>query len=95
MLKKHIPNFITCLNLLSGCIGIAIAFNGNSELAAMFIGLAALFDLLDGMAARLMHIKSNIGEELDSLADVISFGLLPGVIIFQMMKISKLEWEKY
>jgi CDP-diacylglycerol---serine O-phosphatidyltransferase len=88
MIKKHIPNFITCLNLLCGCIGISAAFNGNLEAAAALIGLAAVFDFLDGMAARLLHVNSEIGKELDSLADVISFGLLPGVIIYQFMKTS-------
>jgi CDP-diacylglycerol---serine O-phosphatidyltransferase len=88
MIKKHIPNFITCLNLLCGCMGITAAFSGNNELAAIFIGFAALFDFLDGMAARLLHVKSDIGKDLDSLADVISFGLLPATIVFQLMKAS-------
>jgi CDP-diacylglycerol--serine O-phosphatidyltransferase len=88
-IKKHIPNFITCLNLLSGCAGIYSAFNGNLETAAYLIGLAALFDFLDGTAARLLHVKSEIGRELDSLSDVISFGMLPGAILFQLMQNSR------
>ena len=87
-IKKHIPNFITSLNLLSGCLGISIAFGGNLRIAAYFMALAALFDFLDGMSARLLHVKSEIGKQLDSLADVISFGLLPGVIVFELMKAS-------
>lgn len=84
-MKKHIPNFITVLNLLSGCIAITAAFQGNLIVASWLIGLAAIFDFLDGMAARLLNVKSAIGKELDSLADMVSFGLLPGVIVFQLL----------
>jgi CDP-diacylglycerol--serine O-phosphatidyltransferase len=84
-LKKHIPNFITTLNLFSGCIGILLALNNRLDYAAYFIALAAFFDFLDGMAARLLHVKSEIGKELDSLADVVSFGVLPGIIVYQLM----------
>jgi len=84
-LKKHIPNFITTLNLFSGCIGIIVALQYRVDYAAYFIALAALFDFMDGMAARLLHVKSEIGKELDSLADVVSFGVLPGIIIYQLM----------
>jgi CDP-diacylglycerol--serine O-phosphatidyltransferase len=87
-ITKHIPNFITSLNLFSGCIGITAAFNGHLEAASCFIALSAVFDFMDGMAARLLHVKSEIGKQLDSLADVISFGLLPGVILFELMKMS-------
>ena len=84
-MKKHIPNFITTLNLFSGCIGIIIALQYRIDYAAYFILIAALFDFMDGMAARLLHVKSEIGKELDSLADVVSFGVLPGIIIYQLM----------
>lgn len=84
-MKKHIPNFITTLNLFSGCIGIVLALNNRLDYAAYFIALAAFFDFLDGMAARLLHVKSEIGKELDSLADVVSFGVLPGIIVYQLM----------
>lgn len=87
-MKKHIPNFITLLNLLSGCIAIAAAFEGNLILASWLVGLAAIFDFLDGMAARLLHVKSAIGKELDSLADMVSFGLLPGVMVFQLLNLN-------
>jgi len=82
---RHLPNFITLLNLLTGTIGITLAYNGFIHIAAIMIGAAAIFDFLDGFVARLLHVKSEIGKQLDSLADVVSFGLLPGVIIFQMM----------
>lgn len=84
-MKKHIPNFITTLNLFSGCIGIIIALKYRIDYAAYFILLSAFFDFLDGMAARILHVKSVIGKELDSLADVVSFGVLPGIIIYQLM----------
>jgi len=86
MIKKHIPNIITCLNLFSGCIALAVAFNDDLATAAIFIGVAAVFDFLDGMSARLLKVKSNIGKELDSLADVVSFGVVPGVIVFILLQ---------
>jgi CDP-diacylglycerol---serine O-phosphatidyltransferase len=84
-LKKHIPNFITTLNLFSGCTGIILTLLYQPDYGAYFIALSALFDFLDGMAARLLHVKSEIGKELDSLADVVSFGVLPGIMLFVMM----------
>ncbi len=84
-MKKHIPNFITCLNLLSGCIAIVFAFKGALQTSALFILLSALFDFMDGMMARLLKAYSPLGKELDSLADVISFGLVPGVIVYQIL----------
>ncbi len=84
-MKKHIPNFITTLNLFSGCIGIILAAQTHLDYAAYFIAIAAMFDFMDGMAARLLHVKSEIGKELDSLADVVSFGVLPGIIVYQLM----------
>lgn len=84
-MKKHIPNFITTLNLFSGCIGIILAVQNHLDYAAYFIAIAAMFDFMDGMAARLLHVKSEIGKELDSLADVVSFGVLPGIIVYQLM----------
>lgn len=88
MLKKHIPNAITCANLFSGCIGVVAAFNGKLELAAYFVLLSGLFDFFDGMVARLLNVKSEIGKQLDSLADMVSFGFLPGVVMFQLLKTS-------
>lgn len=89
MIRKNIPNFVTILNLLSGCISIVFAFNGNLALASWLIGLAAIFDFLDGFLARLLNARSPIGLQLDSLSDVISFGVAPGVIIFQLMQNSE------
>lgn len=88
MIKKQIPNLLTCGNLFSGCIGIVYAFNGDLKTVAFFVIISGIFDFFDGFAARLLHVKSDIGKELDSLADVISFGFLPGVIMFQLLKLN-------
>lgn len=88
-----IPNTITCLNLLSGCMAIMCAFHYNemmsglsgADWACIFIGLAALFDFCDGASARLLHAYSAIGKELDSLADLVSFGVAPAMLIFNLM----------
>lgn len=85
-MKKHIPNALTCANLFSGCIGVVFAFNNHLETAAYFVLLSGIFDFFDGFAARLLHVKSAIGKELDSLADMVSFGFLPGVVMFQLLK---------
>jgi len=82
MIKKHIPNFITCLNLLCGCLGLVAAFNKEIETAVMFIWAAAIFDFFDGFAARLLKVSSPIGKELDSLADMVTFGVLPAFIMY-------------
>ena len=85
-MKKHIPNTITCLNLISGCIATYWAFQGNYELALLFIVIGAVFDFFDGMSARLLHVSSPIGKELDSLADDITFGFAPSAIVFSFLK---------
>ena len=86
LITKQIPNAITCLNLFSGCIVCVMAFQGAYFYAALFIYTASVFDFLDGMAARLLKAYSDIGKELDSLADLISFGLAPGIILFSWLK---------
>ncbi len=87
-IKKHIPNTITSLNLLSGCLSVLLAFEGYILYAVYMIFLAAIFDFMDGMSARLLKAYSIVGKELDSLADVVSFGVAPSVIMFHIMKIS-------
>jgi len=87
-IKKYIPNTITSLNLLSGCISITFAFEGYLLFAVYMIFIAAVFDFFDGMSARLLKAYSAVGKELDSLADVVSFGIAPSIIVFHMMKIS-------
>ena len=86
MLKKHIPNTITCLNLISGCIATYFAFHSNYGMALLFIVIGAVFDFFDGMVARLLHVSSPIGKELDSLADDITFGFAPSAIVFGFLK---------
>lgn len=88
---KHLPNTITCLNLFSGCCGVWLAFNGNYTGATVAILLAAFFDFMDGMVARLVKAYSEIGKELDSLADVVSFGLVPGAMIFSMLSVDGVQ----
>lgn len=88
---KHLPNAITCLNLFSGCIGVWLAFNGNYVGAAVAIILSGIFDFLDGMVARMVNAYSNIGKELDSLADVVSFGLVPGAMVFSLLSTVQLH----
>ena len=84
-MKKHIPNTITCLNLISGCIATYYAFQGCYEMALLFIVIGAVFDFFDGMSARLLHVSSPIGKELDSLADDITFGFAPSAIVFSYL----------
>ena len=84
-MKKHIPNTITCCNLISGCIATYYAFQGDYRLALLFIVIGAVFDFFDGMTARLLHVSSPIGKELDSLADDITFGFAPSAIVFSYL----------
>jgi CDP-diacylglycerol--serine O-phosphatidyltransferase len=87
-MKKHIPNFITSLNLVSGFIAIILAAQGNIVAASWFIAAAMIFDFFDGFSARLLNAYSDIGKELDSLADVVSFGVAPAVIIYYFLESS-------
>lgn len=81
-MKKHIPNTITCCNLVSGCIATFFAFSGDLTWALTWIIIGAVFDFFDGMSARLLHVSSPIGKELDSLADDITFGVAPATMVF-------------
>lgn len=83
---KHLPNFITLCNLFCGCIGIVVVLEGYVTYAAYLIWLAALLDFLDGFIARLLHAYSPIGKELDSLADMVTFGVLPSIIMFVLLQ---------
>lgn len=95
-MKKHIPNFITCLNLFSGCIAVLLAFKGNYEGAFIAIMLSAVFDFFDGFASRLLKAYSPMGKELDSLADMISFGMAPGAVVFSLLSETTIcEWLPY
>ena len=89
-MKKHIPNSLTCGNLISGCIATFFAFSGRYELAFLFIVIGAVFDFFDGMSARLLGVSSPIGKELDSLADDVTFGVAPSAMVFNLL--STLEY---
>ena len=95
-IRKHIPNIITILNLFSGSIGVYYAFQDNYLISLIAVLIAGLFDFLDGMAARTLKAYSPMGKELDSLADMVSFGLLPGAIAFSLLAQSIFpDWIKY
>lgn len=84
-IKNHIPNTITSFNLLSGCFAVTLAFSGDFKPALLCIIAAAIFDFFDGFAARLLKAYSPMGKELDSLADMVSFGLAPACIVFNKL----------
>lgn len=83
---KYIPNTITLGNLFVGCLAIVAAFEGDLLLSGYLILLAAVLDYLDGFSARLLKAYSPLGKELDSLSDVVSFGVAPSVIMFKLLK---------
>lgn len=85
-ITRHIPNVLTCLNLFSGCIAGVMAFESRYELALLFIIISAVFDFFDGLAARALGAHSTIGKDLDSLADDVSFGVAPSLIVFSLFK---------
>ena len=84
MIKKHIPNSLTCCNLICGCMATGAAFYGNYLWAIIMIVVGAVFDFFDGMMARLLGVSSPIGKELDSLADVVTFGVAPSAMLFYL-----------
>lgn len=94
-IKKYIPNTITCLNLLSGTMAVMTAYEANYGLTVLFVLLAATFDFFDGFSARMLGVSSAIGKELDSLADLISFGFAPSMAAFSLLKGSEWEWAAY
>ena len=85
-ITRSIPNTLPCLNLFSGCIACVMAFEANYNLALVFIILSAVFDFFDGMMARLLNAHSPIGKDLDSLADDVSFGVAPSLVVFSLFK---------
>jgi len=85
---KHVPNFLTCCNLVCGCLGIIFLFEGSAIPTAYFVLAACVFDFFDGFAARLFKANSPIGKELDSLADMVSFGALPALLMYKTLALS-------
>ena len=88
MIKKNIPNAITCGNLLCGCLALVQAFKGELVWAAYLVGIALVLDFFDGFTARMLRVASPIGKDLDSLADMVTFGVVPGVVMFKMIGFS-------
>lgn len=87
-MKKNIPNILTCCNLLSGAVAVTLAFEGRFTWAFVLIIVGALFDFCDGGSARLLGVSSPIGKELDSLADLVTFGLAPSVMLMQSIRMA-------
>lgn len=86
-IKQHIPNLVTCLNLVCGMVGVYFVLEGNVLWAAYLVILAALFDFLDGFLARAMNAYSELGKQLDSLADMVTFGVLPAFLVFKLIQL--------
>ncbi|MGG7035823.1 MAG: CDP-alcohol phosphatidyltransferase family protein [Flavobacterium sp.] len=84
-IKKHIPNIITLLNLLSGCVALIFAIDNNFEMAFFFVSLGIFLDFFDGFFARLLNVSSPLGLQLDSLADMVTSGVVPGFVMFKLL----------
>jgi CDP-diacylglycerol---serine O-phosphatidyltransferase len=95
-LLKSIPNFITSLNLVAGCMAIIMSFDGDLRMLAPYmLFLAMIFDFMDGLAARLLNAYSEKGKQLDSLADVVSFGVAPAMLLFQLMQMALIRQNQF
>jgi CDP-diacylglycerol--serine O-phosphatidyltransferase len=90
-MKVHVPNALTCANLFCGCVAAVMIFRNQLNIAAYLVFIAAFFDLLDGMVARKVASDSEYGKQLDSLADMISFGFVPGAVIFKLLQMSDIH----
>lgn len=94
-IKKHIPNVITLLNLLSGLVALVYAFDDNLQMAFFWVCLGIFFDFWDGFAARVLKVSSPLGVQLDSLADMVTSGVVPGVVMYQMLAHIQENYEQY
>lgn len=92
-IKKHIPNTITCGNLLCGCLALVQAFKGDLVWAAYLVGIALVLDFFDGFTARMLKVSSAIGKDLDSLADMVTFGVVPGVVMYTLLGASLSDYQ--
>ena len=90
-MKKHIPNLITLLNLFCGSVAVIFAVNGNMKLTALFVFLGIFLDFFDGLLARKLNVQSELGLQLDSLADVVTSGLVPGLVMFYMLELCSIH----
>lgn len=88
MIKSFIPNFLTLLNLICGCFSIAFAFQFQFDAVLILVLMGVLLDFLDGIAARLLNTESNFGKQLDSLSDIVTSGVVPGIVVYQLFKLS-------
>lgn len=93
-IKKQIPNFITLLNLLAGIIAVMLAVEGKLMLAGIFVLIGIFFDFFDGLVARLLKVQSELGKQLDSLADMVTSGVVPGIILYQLLKDTSGIWNE-
>lgn len=94
-ITKHIPNAITCCNLISGCIAIAYALREHYSMALLLIIIGAVFDFFDGLTARALHVSNGIGKELDSLADVVTFGVAPASMVFAVCSCKYVQYPEF
>jgi CDP-diacylglycerol--serine O-phosphatidyltransferase len=92
LIKKHIPNLFTLLNLSAGLVGILFALENQLVAAALMVMLGIFFDFFDGFFARILNVGSELGKQLDSLADMVTSGVVPGLVIFQLLKQSAVSW---
>ena len=92
-MKKYIPNALTLLNLFCGCIAVIFVINDDFVNASLFVFLGIFFDFFDGFAARKLQVQSDLGIQLDSLADMVTSGLVPGLAMFKLLELSDLSWE--
>ncbi|WP_341215718.1 CDP-alcohol phosphatidyltransferase family protein [uncultured Wocania sp.] len=92
-MKRYIPNALTLLNLFCGCIAVILAVNNNFFLAALFVFFGIFFDFFDGFAARKLNVQSELGVQLDSLADMVTSGLVPGIIMFKLLSLCESSWK--
>jgi CDP-diacylglycerol--serine O-phosphatidyltransferase len=88
-MKAHIPNILTIINLLAGIIGIYACSTANHQIVPVLMAIALIADFLDGFVARALNVKSELGKQLDSLADNVTFGALPGMMLVQLISMSK------
>lgn len=92
-MKQHIPNALTLLNLLCGSIAVIFAIHSEFVTASMFVFLGVFFDFFDGFAARKLNVQSELGLQLDSLADMVTSGLVPGIIMYKLLLLSDISWS--
>ena len=90
-IKRNIPNFITILNLVCGISSIIVLFKSELIYSGILIFVGAIFDLVDGLLARALNVKSEIGKHLDSFADMVTFGVAPGILMYQLISNQSLE----